>query len=173
MIKLYVANLGKYNEGSLVGAWITLPVNEDELQTFLTEEVGINEQYEECAIHDYETDIEGLKINEYSNILELSDMAEAYENLSEDEQKVVESIVEWGYYAGENSIKEAIENVDDFRLNIDITNDEEYGNYIIEEGFMGEIPENLIYYIDTEKLGRDTYINGDNYYSANGLIERC
>ena len=171
MIKLYIANLGKYNEGELVGKWITLPMDiEDFTENFLPSIQIDNIQYEEYAIHDYETDIEGLKINEYDNIEDLNDMAEAYDNLTEYEQKTVEAIIEWGYYS---STIEAIENVDSFRLNEDITNDKEFGDYIIENGLMGDIPENLIFYIDEELVGRDWMMNGDCYYSSNGLIERC
>ena len=174
MIKLYVANLGKYNEGELVGRWITLPMDMNDFKENFLPSIQIdNIQYEEYAIHDYETDIKELKISEYDNIEELNEMAETYDNLGEDEKKTVNAIIDWGYYNGGDCIKEAIENVDDFRLNENITNDEEYGNYIIEEGLMGDIPDNIIMYIDTERVGRDAYLNGECYYSNNGLIERC
>ena len=45
---VYIANLGKYNEGYLVGAWFTFPIDEEDV----TEKIGLNEQYEEYAIHD-------------------------------------------------------------------------------------------------------------------------
>ena len=32
MLKIYIANLGKYNEGELVGEWLTLPTTDEELQ---------------------------------------------------------------------------------------------------------------------------------------------
>ena len=173
MIKLYIANLGKYNEGELVGKWISLPMDMDNFKENFLPSIQIDGQkYEEIAIHDYESDIEGLTIGEYDNIEELNDMAEAYDNLDEYDQKVVNAVIEWSYY-GANGIQEAIDSVDDFRLNEDVTNDDEYGNYLIDEGLMGDIPKNIIMYIDTEKLGRDAYINGDNFYSSNGLIERC
>ena len=37
ILKVYVANLGKYNEGELVGDWISLPVENEELEKFLSE----------------------------------------------------------------------------------------------------------------------------------------
>ena len=46
MMNLYVMNLGKYTEGKIVGDWITLPTSEEQLQTFLTEVVQLNERYE-------------------------------------------------------------------------------------------------------------------------------
>ncbi|HHQ8779823.1 TPA: antirestriction protein ArdA, partial [Clostridioides difficile] len=45
---VYIANLGKYNEGYLVGAWFTFPIDEEDVK----EKIGLNEQYEEYAIHD-------------------------------------------------------------------------------------------------------------------------
>ena len=43
---VYIANLGKYNEGYLVGAWFTFPIDEEDVK----EKIGLNEQYEECQI---------------------------------------------------------------------------------------------------------------------------
>ncbi len=53
-ISVYVANLGKYAEGVLQGAWITLPMPAERLQDTLKTEVGLGGRYEEYAIHDYE-----------------------------------------------------------------------------------------------------------------------
>ena len=58
-MRVYIANLGKYNEGELVGAWFTPPVDYDEM----AERIGLNERYEEYAIHDYELPFE---IDEYT-----------------------------------------------------------------------------------------------------------
>ena len=37
---VYIANLGKYNEGYLVGAWFTFPIDEEDVK----EKIGLNEQ---------------------------------------------------------------------------------------------------------------------------------
>ena len=58
-MRIYIANLGKYNEGELVGAWFTPPVDYDEM----AERIGLNDEYEEYAIHDYELPFE---IDEYT-----------------------------------------------------------------------------------------------------------
>ena len=60
MLKIYLSNLGKYNEGDLVGEWVTLPIGKKELEE-VKERIGINEQYEEFFISDYESDIDGLE----------------------------------------------------------------------------------------------------------------
>ena len=45
-MRVYIANLGKYNEGELVGAWFEPPIDMDEVR----ERIGLNDQYEEYAI---------------------------------------------------------------------------------------------------------------------------
>ena len=72
---VYIANLGKYNEGYLVGAWFTLPIDEEDVK----EKIGLNEQYEEYAIHD--TDNFPIAIGEYVSIEELNEMYEMIEEL--------------------------------------------------------------------------------------------
>lgn len=57
MLKIYLTNLGKYNEGYLVGKWVELPATDEELEE-AKKEIGINQQYEEWFITDYESDIE-------------------------------------------------------------------------------------------------------------------
>lgn len=46
---VYLANLGRYNEGILQGSWIKLPANKEALEKVL-DEIGINEMYEEYFI---------------------------------------------------------------------------------------------------------------------------
>lgn len=46
-LRVYVGNIGRYNEGSLVGGWATLPMGRDDLDAFLRDRVGIDgERYE-------------------------------------------------------------------------------------------------------------------------------
>ena len=76
-MRIYIANLGKYNEGELVGAWFTPPVDYDEM----AERIGLNDEYEEYAIHDYELPFE---IDEYTPIEEVNRLCEMVEDLPED-----------------------------------------------------------------------------------------
>ena len=66
---VYIANLGKYNEGYLVGAWFTFPIDEEDVK----EKIGLNEQYEEYAIYDSENF--PCELEEYTALLTV------YENL--------------------------------------------------------------------------------------------
>ncbi|MDR2204089.1 MAG: antirestriction protein ArdA [Nitrososphaerota archaeon] len=40
-IRVYIANLGKYNEGKIVGAWLNLPSTQSEIKDFLKTKVGV------------------------------------------------------------------------------------------------------------------------------------
>ena len=72
-MRIYIANLGKYNEGELVGAWFTPPVGFEEVK----ERIGLNDEYEEYAIHDYELP---FAIDEYTPIEEVNRLCEMVED---------------------------------------------------------------------------------------------
>jgi hypothetical protein len=164
-MKIYVANLGKYTEGILQGDWISLPTEEDDIQEFLDNNVGLNEEYEECAIHDYECDF--MNISEYENIFYLNVVAEMIENLDEDSKQKLKALIDFESY----EILEAIENLDNYILYEDITDDEELGFYMLSESGY-DIPEYLQYYIDYEKFGRDYRLNAQGAFTNFGWIER-
>ena len=65
-----MANLGRYNEGELVGSWFTPPIDEEEM----AERIGLNENYEEYAIHDFELPFD---VDEYTPISEINRLCEA------------------------------------------------------------------------------------------------
>lgn len=75
-IKIALTNLGKYNEGTLVYEWLELPATQSEIDQVL-KEIGINEEYEEYFISDYEAP---FTIGEYSSITKLNEIAEQLEN---------------------------------------------------------------------------------------------
>lgn len=49
---VWVGNYGKYNEGYLVGGWLTLPAPKDVIDRFLRDVVMIGDGYEEYGIFD-------------------------------------------------------------------------------------------------------------------------
>ena len=103
---IYIANLGKYNEGQLVGKWVKLPITEEELNEVFAEiKLGYFDNdgnyhhgyfengsfYEEYAIHDYDTDLEGWEIGEFDNILEISELVERINNLNEHDYEALKA----------------------------------------------------------------------------------
>ena len=82
MLKIYLTNLGKYNEGYLIGEWVELPVSDEELEKVL-ERIEIGGMYEETFITDYETDVDGVEVHEFDSIEELNELAETLEGLED------------------------------------------------------------------------------------------
>ena len=166
VLNLYVANLGKYNEGELKGGWIVLPKTEEEIEQFLKDEVGIGGYYEEWAIHDYETDF-GIRVDEYDNIYELNEKAKrALELYERDEDTILAAIDIWG--------EEALEfDIDNLCLYRGVENEYDLGEYFAEE-FCHEIfskNEFLSRYFDYEQYGRDIRREVDGGFTEYGFIE--
>ena len=71
----FITNLGKYNEGELVGEWVKFPTTSEELQKVF-ERIGIGSKddfgnpYEEWFISDYDCNVDGLyeKLGEFENL---------------------------------------------------------------------------------------------------------
>ena len=84
----FVTNLGKYNEGELVGEWVKFPTTPEEMQAVF-QRIGIGETddfgyaYEEWFITDYDCYVDGLydKLGEYSNIDELNYLASKLDDM--------------------------------------------------------------------------------------------
>lgn len=87
-VRIFLTNLGKYNEGELVGEWVDLPV-----QNFkpILDKIGIDgKNYEEVFITDYEAPFE---IGEYENINELNNKVKRIETLDEEQKDVLYSVM--------------------------------------------------------------------------------
>ncbi|MCC0645432.1 antirestriction protein ArdA [Clostridioides sp. ZZV14-6150] len=115
VIKIHIANLGKYNEGDLIGEWISLPISEEYFKKVLND-IDINEEYEEYFITDSETHMKGLEIEEYSNIKKLNELAKKIEKLDIVEFSQLEALLEGDYIELdtilENDISDLLENHD-------------------------------------------------------------
>ena len=77
ILEAYVTNLGKYNEGRLMGAPLNFPTTTEEVQALL-KRIGVDGvRYEEIFITDFESDILGLydHLGEYESIDELNHLA--------------------------------------------------------------------------------------------------
>ena len=90
----YVTNLGKYNEGALVGEWVKFPTTEEELKAVF-ERIGIGKPdefghvYEEWFITDYECPIYGIHdiLGEYSSLDKLNYLAARIDEMDEHDRR--------------------------------------------------------------------------------------
>ena len=166
MMRIYLTNLGKYNEGELIGKWVELPISDEELEATL-EEIGIDgERYQETFITDYETDINGLKIGEYDGIEELNELTEVIEA---NDPEAVEALIYFGY----DTAEEIADYIDDI-LFFEGSDDYDIGYYYAIECGCLDIPDNIQNYFDFEAYGRDIELEGNFYFANNGYIyELC
>lgn len=158
-VKVWVGNLGKYNEGNLVGRWIELPIDEDDLEKVL-ESIGIdNEEYEEIFIADYDLPFDSQELGEYTSIERLNEIAERYEDLSEYEKEVFNEI------SSDFNLDEAFDIVEDGDYMI-YSDCDDMGDvamqYVEETGLLDNVPGDLVDYFDYQSYGRDMENNG--YY---------
>ena len=164
--KIYVTNLGKYNEGEMIGEWINLPATEEELQEVL-DRIGINEEYEEVFITDYENEF-NYKVNEYDNLDELNELADTLDNLTDYEKETLKAGLElWDF-------EDVFDNLDDFILMENINTDYDLGFYWIEESGCYNLDNlgMLRNYINYEAFGRDVRLETDGGFTSYGWIEK-
>lgn len=158
-LKVYIANLGKYNEGELVGAWFTLPVD----YSAVAEKIGLNGEYEEYAIHDYELP---FSIDEYESIENLNRYANMYDELDDDVKEIVPDLM--NYFT---SFDELCEHSDDLVFYPDCYDASDVDWFLVEEGAFGDIPEWLETYINFEAIGRDLSIERTFIETSQGIVE--
>lgn len=166
MLKIYVTNLSKYNEGVLVGEWVSLPC--EDIKEVL-DKISNNDN-DELFISDYETDISGLKIGEYEDILQLNEIAEEIEEMREDELIAFQAYLE--QYA--NNMEQALEEVrqGNYRIYYDCDNMEDVAYQVVNDcGLLDGVPEEVKIYFDYEAYGRDMDIEGTFIQIDNNIIE--
>ena len=175
IIKGYITNLGKYNEGVLAYKLISFPIDDEELNEALkevgcsyTDEEGEehNSLYEEYFFSDWDCEIP-FDFGEYVSIDEVNEIAERVEALSALEQDLLEIILE--EYT--NNVEDALHIVEngDYGIWDGCYNMADVAAAMAEDyGYLNNIPEPLKYYIDYESWGRDiraegTFLEGENY----------
>lgn len=179
--KLYavVTNLSKYNEGELLGEWVSFPTDRETMQQVF-DRIGINEQYPNYFITDYDIGISEMSENlgEYQRLDELNYLANEMAGMDGQELQKFEGILQSGVGLPETENAKAyinlIHNLDCYELLEGVTNDEEYGRYIVEnrEAAMSnsEQVQWLLQYVDMEAVGRDASINEAGNYCDAGYI---
>ena len=174
----FITNLGKYNEGSLVGEWVKFPTTAEELQKVF-ERIGIGSKddfgqpYEEWFITDYDCYVDGLydKLGEYESLDELNYLASKLDEMSQGEYEQFQAAMEIGDHSG--SLQEIInltENLDCYDIYPDIHDHDDLGRYYIEELDAMQVPEHLRNYIDYEAYGRDIALEEGGEFTDLGYV---
>ena len=169
----FVTNLGKYNEGELVGEWVKFPITNEEMQEVF-KRIGIGGRYEEWFITDYECHDPGIYdlLGEYESLSELNYLAGQIMELNESEE-FWQAVLDLGEYTG--SVKDLInltENMDCFDYLSGVTSDSDLGYYWIEESgcYDTKAMGALSSYIDYESFGRDIRFDESGAFADNGYV---
>ncbi|WP_422404511.1 antirestriction protein ArdA [Mammaliicoccus sp. JADD-157] len=179
---IYLTNLGKYNEGALVGQWLNVPCTNEEFKQALLN-IGVDGvEYEEYFITDYEY-LKG--ISEYSNIEEVNEIAvlsktieDIVSNTIGNEYNVFDSdkdFIRNSLYDRASHLKqydnltqdEIIEELESYTIFTEHSNEncnalESYGYYLLEELDVlsySELDQEVKNFLDVEKIGFEYLIN--------------
>ena len=160
----FITNLGKYNEGALVGEWVKFPTTAEELKKVF-ERIGIGakddfgQTYEEWFITDYDCYVDGLYdlLGEYANLDELNYLASKLDDMSDHTGSIQELI-------------NLTENLDCYDVYPDIHDHDDLGRYYIEELDAMQVPEHLRNYIDYEAYGRDIALEESGQFTDLGYV---
>ena len=174
----FITNLGKYNEGELVGEWVKFPTTAEELKEVF-KRIGIGQRddfgqpYEEWFITDYDCYVDGLysKLGEYENLDELNYLASKLDEMSDSEYAQFQAGMEMGDHSG--SLQEIInltENLDCYEVYPHIADYDDLGRYYIEELEVMQVPEHLQNYIDYEAYGRDVAMDENGSFTDQGYV---
>ena len=174
----FITNLGKYNEGELVGEWVKFPTTAEEMKEVF-KRIGIGQRddfgqpYEEWFITDYDCYVDGLydKLGEYESLDELNYLASKLDEMSDSEYAQFQAGMEMGDHCG--SLQEIInltENLDCYEVYPHIHDYDDLGRYYIEELEVMQIPEHLQNYIDYEAYGRDVAMDENGSFTDQGYV---
>lgn len=181
--QIYIANLGKYNEGELVGDWINLPFTESELNELFIKiklgryEIGENENkkyvhgyhesgnyYEEWAIHDYDLPftIDNL---EFYNLERLNEEFKKIDNLDNDDYKKFIEVYK-------NVANECFPTMCEIDLNDYVLHENDIDNVVYDlVNDIYDLPEIVRMYFDYEAYKSDLLIEGQYIEVDSGVLE--
>ena len=177
----FVTNLGKYNEGELVGEWVKFPTTEEEMQKVF-ERIGIGSKdefghvYEEWFITDYECPIYGVQklLGEYESLDKLNYLASRIDEMDKWDQEKFVAIMEAGCdeVSDIDDLINLTYNLDCYDFLPDVTDEEDLGRYYIEEAGIYDTKAmgNLANYIDFERFGRDVAMDEGGRFTDDGYI---
>ena len=179
--KVFITNLGKYNEGYLLGEWVTLPTTREELKEAF-KRIGIGQKddfghlYEEWFITDYEvpscvSDVYD-QLGEYEDLDLLNYFAVRLDEMEDCELDVYEAVLEAGLSGSTNLVNliNLTFNLDSYELIPDVDDDDALGTVMADELYSEEDLGQLANYIDYERYGRDIRLEEGGCFTSKGCI---
>lgn len=175
LFEAYITNLGKYNEGELVGETLKFPTNPQEVQALL-KHIGVDGiRYEEFFITSFDGDVLGLYdyLSEYENLDELNHLACLLSELEQGELEKFEAVIDSGEHT--SSVADLInltQNLDCYDFHPGVDDEEMLGRLYVEDMESLEVPDNIKPYFDFEAYGRDVSINENGHFAPGGYVTK-
>lgn len=175
MLKVYITDLSAYNKGFLVGEWVSLPLDKEELDSKIKEillrgeveaNIGYKETHEEYFITDFEFDsFEFDKVSEYSNVYELNETAEKLSDFSEDDLKRISFLIS---EVGLN-LDDALDRYEDVYIYENSTLEDVVEESLEQSYDLSSLPDIIRNNIDYSSIARDWDISGE-FWAIDGDI---
>ena len=179
--KAFVTNLGKYNEGELIGEWVKFPTTEEEMQKVF-EQIGIGSKDEfghvcdEWFITDYECPFYGVQkmLGEYESLDKLNYLASLLDEMPKHDLEKFVAIMESGCdeVSDIDDLINLTYNLDRYDFFPGIKDHDDLGRFYFEEGGYNEDNRfgSFVDYIDFERFGEDCAINENGKMTDAGYI---
>src|SRR5574344_248713 len=156
--KAYITNLGLYNEGSLVGKWVSFPVDDNDWEK-IKSDIQIDATHEEYFMTDYEGVFADMELGEYESIETLNHIAEA---LADKDDEEIARIIYVYKDNGSKDIDKAIKESEDATYispaaNCDYDTDENLAYSYIADVY-GELSADVV-----SRDFLETYFDEDSY----------
>ena len=142
-IQIWVGNLAKYNEGELVGEWILLPLETEDLHERIEKILGDDEEW---YIGDHEAP---FQIDIYDDPYRINDLVWDIENVANDD--AIFMIMEH-YYSNIEDAVEVAEKTDRYTMIEGIDNMQALAEHLVDEMNYIEIPDHLRRFIDWDAV---------------------
>ena len=165
MLRIFLTDLAAYNSGYLIGEWITLPLEAEELEKSIQkilyqgEEVCKDGIHEECFITDDEfEDISFFKVEEFDSPYLLNErISFIEENIEPHQYNIIKFLLDNDLAT---SLEDAITKVDDVIVHSDCSMSDIAEAYVEEIIETDNLPPLIAGHIDYNGIGRDLEIDG-------------
>ena len=168
MLKVYITDLASYNSGALIGEWVSLPCEVEELTSAINGILTIgaiavgDSIHEEWFITDFDwDDVDLFSIEEYEDIYKLNSNLQLIEDATTTNLKAIKFLLENGIAT---DIEDAVSKSDDVIIH-ELTDMTSIAYDLMEElyGVDYKLPSLIANNIDYEAIGRELELDG-NYF---------
>ena len=176
MLKIFITDLQAYNEGSLVGEWIELPLTAFELSQALSEVLSEGEtvsgtdNHEEVFITDYEWDENEFfsTVDEYEDIYKLNKKLQAIAEVETEKHKAIAFLLTEGLAT---DIEDAIDKADDVIVH-ENQSMKDLAYFLLEDCYgVDSLPSIISNHIDYDGVARSLEYEGTYFEIGRDIFE--